>query len=126
MLIDRSSSSSFSICDVVLRVSHKTCLPPNCIKSWSRKTRRTLYIFCSEKRQRLSLFIFPSSLFIYDFLGGISSNFSFISERLRDFCETCENVFCRQNRHLPKKYFPGIKEIDWRLFLLLFLNYTIF
>ena len=49
MLIDRSSSSSFSICDVVLRVSHKTCLPPNCIKSWSRKTRRTLYIFCSEK-----------------------------------------------------------------------------
>ena len=125
MLIDRSSSS-FSICDVVLRVSHKTCLPPNCIKSWSRKTRRTLYIFCSEKRQRLSLFIFPSSLFIYDFLGGISSNFSFISERLRDFCETCENVFTAKTAICRKKYFPGIKEIDWRLFLLLFLNYTIF
>ena len=111
MLIDRSSSSSFSICDVVLRVSHKTCLPPNCIKSWSRKTRRTLYIFCSEKRQRLSLFIFPSSLFIYDFLGGISSNFSFISERLRDFCETCENVFTAKTAICRKNIFPASRKL---------------
>ena len=93
MLIDRSSSLELlcSICDVVLRVSHKTCLPPNCIKSLEKLEERTpKYIFSSLKDDCRCLFFHHLYLFTIFWGFFFLRNFSFTRVLRLGAAETAE------------------------------------